>query len=150
QTNGPSKGLFYPAMLNWTMYMCPLHRTNTSAWRGSNIKFTSYLMNGAVIDGYGSFDWSSGERGKTFKTTAFLPTDMLLWESDEKDPNNFNDGSSRPGEGDGGLSKRHNIGAILGLMGGHVQFIKWDQYYKILADPGKNSLWCYPKSVDGR
>src|SRR6184192_3047693 len=37
-------------MLNWTMYMCPLHPTNTPAWRQSTIKFTSYLINGCVID----------------------------------------------------------------------------------------------------
>ena len=49
QTNGPSKGLFYPTMKNWSMYWCPLHRTNTVAWRSSNIKFTSYMMNGCVI-----------------------------------------------------------------------------------------------------
>ena len=40
---GPEHGLFYPVMRSWRMYMCPLHRTNTSAWKQSNIKFTSYL-----------------------------------------------------------------------------------------------------------
>jgi len=147
QTNGPSKGLFYPVMKNWSMYMCPLHQTNTVAWRGSNIKFTSYLMNGAVINGSGSFDWTSGSRGKTFKNTDFKPTDMLLWETDETDSGNFNDGASSPREG---FSKRHAQGAIIGLFGGHVQFLKWDRYFKILADTGKNELWCYPKSRDGR
>lgn len=145
---GPEHGLFYPAMRNWSMYMCPLHRTNTPAWQQSNIKFTSYLMNGVVIDGNGgSFDWSAGSIGRTFKNTAFLPTDMLFWESDENNPGYFNDGASRPDEG---FSKRHASGAIVGLFGGHVAFIKWDKYYKILADPSKNSLWCYPKSPNGR
>src|SRR5262249_23679353 len=104
QTNGPSKGLFYAAMKNWSMYMCPLHPTNTPAWRSSGIKFTSYLMNGAVINGVGSFDWSAGSIGKTFKNSVFRATDMLFWESDEKDSGNFNDGSSRPSEG---FSRRH-------------------------------------------
>ncbi|MHB8524005.1 MAG: prepilin-type N-terminal cleavage/methylation domain-containing protein [Limisphaerales bacterium] len=144
---GPEHGLFYPAMLSWKMYMCPLHRTNTPAWKQSNIKFTSYLMNGAVIDGSGSFDWDSGARGKTFKSAAFNPTDMLFWETDETDPGYFNDGASEPSEG---FSRRHTRGAIVGLIGGHVQYLKWDAYFKILADPNKNSLWCYPKSVDGR
>jgi prepilin-type N-terminal cleavage/methylation domain-containing protein/prepilin-type processing-associated H-X9-DG protein len=147
QTNGPSKGVFFPVVKTWSMYMCPLHQTNTAAWRGSNIKFTSYLMNGAVINGAGSFDWTSGARGKTFKNSAFLATDMLLWETDERDPGYFNDGASRPSEG---FSKRHNSGAIVGLFDGHVEFLKWQKYYQILADPAKNSLWCYPKSRDGR
>src|SRR5262252_7970622 len=64
QTNGPSGGLFFPAMKSWSMYMCPLHRTNIPAWRLSNVKFTSYLMNGCVIDGpNGSFDWEAGAAG---------------------------------------------------------------------------------------
>ncbi len=144
---GPERGLFYSSMQSWKMYMCPLHRTNIAAWRLSNIKFTSYLMNGAVIDGSGSFDWSSGALGKTFKDTSFSPTDMLFWETDENDPGYFNDGASDPSEG---FSKRHTSGAIVGLFGGHIQYLKWAKYYQILADPNKNSLWCYPKSKNGR
>ena len=144
---GPEHGLFYPAMKNWSMYMCPLHRTNTMAWQMSNIKFTSYIMNGAVIDGMKAFDWTAGKYGRTFKSSAFLPTDMLLWEPDENDPGYFNDGSSEPSEG---FSKRHSFGAIVGLMGGHVQFLKWKTYHQLVADPNKNSLWCYPKSPNGR
>jgi len=104
-------------------------------------------MNGAVINGSKSFDWTAGSLGKTFKNADFRGTDMLLWEGDERDSNNFNDGSSSPSEG---FSTRHNKGAIVGLIDGHAQFMKWDRYYKILADPGKNELWCYPKSNDGR
>ena len=144
---GPEHGLFYSTMQSWKIYMCPLHRTNTIAWKQSNIKFTSYLMNGAVIDGSGSFDWDAGARGKTFKNTAFSATDMLFWETNENDPGYFNDGASDPSEG---FSKRHATGAIVGLFGGHVQYLKWKKYYEILADPNKNSLWCYPKSRDGR
>jgi prepilin-type N-terminal cleavage/methylation domain-containing protein len=144
---GPEKGLFYSVLRSWKLYMCPLHRTNTSAWRQSNIKFTSYMMNGAVIEGSSSFDWYSGARGKTFKNAQFLPTDMLFWETDEHDPGYFNDGASDPSEG---FSKRHTIGAIIGLFGGHVQYLKWKKYYQMLAEPNRNSLWCYPKSADGR
>jgi prepilin-type N-terminal cleavage/methylation domain-containing protein len=148
QTNGPSKGLYFPVLKSWSMYMCPLHVTNTASWKQSGIKFTSYLMNGAVINGRGgSFEWSEGAMGRTFKNSDFRATDMLFWETDEKDPGYFNDGSSRPDEG---FSKRHAYGAIVGLFDGHVQFLKWERYYKILADPGKNELWCYPKTKNGR
>ena len=144
---GPEKGLFYPVVQSWKIYMCPLHRTNTAAWRQSNIKFTSYMMNGAVINGSEAFDWGAGSQGRTFKSSAFQPDDMLFWETDEKDPGYFNDGSSSPSEG---FSKRHSKGAIIGLMGGHAQFVKWDRYYALLADPNRNNLWCYPKSRNGR
>jgi prepilin-type N-terminal cleavage/methylation domain-containing protein len=144
---GPEHGLFYPVMKSWKMYMCPLHRTNTPAWRQSTIKFTSYLMNGCVINGSGAFDWGAGAIGKTFKNSVFKGTDMLFWETDERDPGYFNDGASDPSEG---FSRRHSTGAIIGLMGGHVQFVKWDKYSKILRDPNKNELWCYPNSRNGR
>ena len=147
QTNGPSKGLFFPAMSSWTMYWCPLHRTNTLAWRTSNIKFTSYVMNGCVIKGTEAFDWGNGDRGFTYKISDFRATDMLFWETDETDPNGFNDASSSPGEG---FSKRHAGGAIVGLIGGHVNFLKWPRYYQILADPNKNELYCFPGSPSGR
>jgi prepilin-type N-terminal cleavage/methylation domain-containing protein len=147
QTNGPSKGLFYPAMLSWKMYWCPLHSTNSFAWKQSSVKFTSYLMTGCVIKGSGSFDWTSGAFGKTYKSTDFKATDMIFWETDESNPGYFNDGSSQPDEG---LTRRHAQGAIIGMMGGHVEFIKWAKYYQILADANKNSLWCYPGSVNGR
>ncbi len=143
---GPERGLFFPVVKSWSMYMCPLHKTNTPAWRQATIKFTSYLMNGSVINGGGAFDWDAGARGKTFKSSSFKATDMLLWETDERDPGYFNDGSSRPDEG---FSKRHISGAIVGLMGGHVEYLKWDKYYKILADPNKNELWCYPNDRSG-
>jgi prepilin-type N-terminal cleavage/methylation domain-containing protein/prepilin-type processing-associated H-X9-DG protein len=149
QTNGPSKGLYYPFLLSWKMYMCPAHMTNTAAWLQSTIKFCSYNMNGCVINGSGSFDWGAGVMGKTYRATAFKPTDMLFWEPNEKDPGNFNDASSAPNE-KGGLSKRHGDGAVIGMMGGHVEFIRWNKYDKLAADPSKNSLWCYPGSTTGR
>ena len=144
---GPEHGLFYPVVRSRRMYMCPLHRTNTSAWKQSNIKFTSYLMNGCVINGSGAFDWGAGAIGKTFWNSTFKATDMLLWETDEHDPGYFNDGASDPSEG---FSKRHTSGAIIGLFGGHVQFVKWDKYSQLLRDRNKNELWCYPSSPNGR
>ena len=150
QTNGPTKGLFYPTVKSWSLYMCPLHRTNTPSWQGAAIKFTSYLMNGAVILGStagDSFNFQRGAQGYTYRSSAFKATDMLLWESDDRDPGNFNDGSSNPAEG---WTFRHSQGAIIGLMDGHVEFIKSKKYAELVTDFHKNSLWCYPDSSTGR
>jgi prepilin-type processing-associated H-X9-DG protein len=130
--------------------MCPLHKTNTLAWRTSAIKFTSYLMNGAVIKGTGprdSFNFDRGAQGYTYKSSAFKGTDMLLWESDDTDPGNFNDGSSYPSEG---WTQRHSGGAVIGLMDGHVEFIKAKTYAQLVTDPNRNNLWCYPDTPNGR
>lgn len=144
---GPSKGLFYPMLQNWSMYMCPLDRTNNAFWRERHIKFSSYMMNGAVIDSFDAFDWSAGERGRTFKSGLFRADDLLFWETDEKVPGYFNDGSSRPSEG---LTSRHSIGAVVGKFGGHAEYIKWKKYFQLVDDPNRNSLWCFPKSANGR
>ena len=117
---GPSHGVFYQNLRTWSLYMCPLHRTNTAAWKQSGIKFTSYMMNGCVIAGARAFDWNAGSAGKTFRSTAFKATDMLFWETDENDPGYFNDGASDPSEG---LTKRHAIGAIIGPL----RFESWIQ-----------------------
>ena len=126
--------------------MCPIHPTNTPAWRQSGIKFTSYLMNGAVIRSPGDFKWDDGAAGRTYKNTDYRPTDMLFWESDEKDSGNFNDASSKPTEG---FSRRHSKGAILGMFGGHVAFMKYDRYEALVREPNRNEFWCWPKSRDG-
>jgi prepilin-type N-terminal cleavage/methylation domain-containing protein len=144
---GPSRGLFYPVLKSWKLYMCPAHKTNTWAWAQSDVKFTSYVISGVIINGTGSFDWGAGALGKTYRSTAFQGTDMLFWEPDEAESGYFNDAASRPSEG---LTKRHGIGAILGIMDGHVEFIKWKRYFDLVADPNRNSLWCYPGSPTGR
>jgi prepilin-type processing-associated H-X9-DG protein len=150
QTNGPSKGLFYAAMNNWSMYMCPLYQTNTLSWRASAVKFTSYLMSGVVILGTSasdSFDWDRGAQGYTYKIYSFKATDMLFWESDDSNFANFNDGASEPSEG---WTSRHSGGCIIGLMDGHVVYIKAATYAQLVTDPNRNSLWCYPDSANGR
>ena len=104
-------------------------------------------MSGCVIKSSDAFDWTRGENGVTYRIADFRATDMLFWETDETDSGYFNDASSSPSEG---FSKRHAGGAIVGLIGGHVNFLKWPKYYQILADPSKNELWCFPGSRNGR
>ena len=134
--------------------MCPLHKTNNLGWRFATIKFTSYLMNGYVINSGGlnnlpnnGIDWGSGAVGKTLKNLMFKGSDMLFWESDETDSGNFNDGASNPSEG---LTQRHVYGAMFGYFDGHAEYVKWKKWAQLIADPDKNSLWCYPLSSNGR
>ena len=154
QTNGPSKGIYFEQLKSWSLYMCPLHRTNIPGWKAANIKFTSYLMTGFVIDSGGNksfpdngIEWSTGVLGRTLKNTMFKGSDMLFWESDETDEGYFNDGASNPGEG---LTKRHVDGALFGYFDGHADYLKWKKWNQLLQDPNPNNLWCYPKSRNGR
>ena len=151
QTNGPSKGLYYPFLLNWKIYMCPSRQTNNTVWRNSIIKFNTYVMNGAVINGDYGYHWAAGVVGKTYKSSMMKPTDMLFYEPDAESPGSeeyFNDAASKPSEGK--ITKRHGDGAVIGIMDGHVEFVRWKRYNDLLNDPNKNSLWCYPGSANGR
>jgi prepilin-type N-terminal cleavage/methylation domain-containing protein len=147
QTNGPSKGLYFPALKTWQLYLCPVHKTNTPAWTFANIKFTSYLMNGAVIAGSGAFDWGSGALGLTFKNSDFKGTDLMFWETDETDSGNFNDACSKPSDG---ITRRHAFGSLFAYFDGHADFVKLKTWGRLVSDPNKNSLWCYPGSANGR
>jgi prepilin-type processing-associated H-X9-DG protein len=107
-------------------------------------------MNGAVILGNypsDSWNWDRGAQGYSYKASAFLPTDMLLWECDDRNPDYFNDGASEPYEG---WAFRHSGGAIIGMMDGHVEFIKDKKYAQLVNDPNRNSLWCFPDTPTGR
>lgn len=75
------------------------------------------------------------------------PDSIILWETDETKPEYFNDGGSLPDEG---LTRRHGDGAIMGILDGHVEFIKWKMHEALVNDPNKNILWCYPRTENGR
>ena len=153
---GPEKGLFWTYMghgkqqgtsavgnpmklaQSWKLYVCPLDKFNGPGFSQRNIQFTSYIMNGAVC-GYGNV--------VSYKNTQFKPTDILLWETDEKTPFYYNDGSSFPSEG---VSQRHAVGAVMGLFGGSVEYVKYKTFYDEVANKLKNRLWCSPRTADGR
>jgi prepilin-type N-terminal cleavage/methylation domain-containing protein len=145
---GPEFGHFYQSLRSRKLYMCPLDKTNNPAFQGRTIQFTSYVMNGVVISTTvpPNRDWEGGARGNTFKLSNFKATDMLLWEPDEFIPSYFDDAASTPDEG---FSKRHADGATLGLFGGSVEYIKYKKYFQLVADPYRNSLWCFPKTSNG-
>ena len=113
---------------------------------------TSYVMNGVV----GKFP-SGWVNNKTHKRNQFDSEDVLFWAPDERRIFNFNDASSTPGqiyfEGgqeifSEGISKRHSEGAVTGLIGGSVEFMKFEWYKQELKrKPGR--LWCVPNSKLG-
>ncbi|MBN2505243.1 MAG: prepilin-type N-terminal cleavage/methylation domain-containing protein [Verrucomicrobia bacterium] len=142
---GPTLGLFYPYFTSKAIYLCPSHRTNFASWTQCRVKFTSYVMSSYV--GIGGTTPSVAKDGKTYTLSAFHPDSMILWETDETKPQYWNDGGSDPSEG---LTRRHGDGAIMGILDGRVEFIKWNQHQELLHDPEKNILWCSPDTPNGR
>ncbi len=143
--NGPGafkleKGLLWPTLKNPKMYMCPMDNTNSSLFQQRDQQLSSYAMNGAII-GYDRTNSPPEKLGN------MLPDNVAFWETDETDPSYFNDGANLPSEG---VSARHSNGAINAAFGGAVGYIRLGAWYVQVYDTGKNNLWCYPESADGR
>lgn len=147
-------GQLWPYHQSAEIYRCSMEKTNANYFRlrvqNGYQDVTSYVMNGSVSS------FSTGVKGRlglTYKAGDFRADDVLLWETDEEDPFFFNDTSSSPDEG---LSRRHNNGAVIGLAGGSVEFIRWDAYYQQAGIPGTRQrgirpgrLWNEPGQPDG-
>jgi hypothetical protein len=124
------------------------------------MKLTSYTFNGAV-SGFGGTECPGSTSGGTYKLTQFMPTDWLMWESDETVPFNFNDAGQNPDNDAEGVSQRHaggvaknttqdvGGGALMGTFGGTARFIKWKAFGETrkagrLKGGKPNELFCGP------
>jgi prepilin-type N-terminal cleavage/methylation domain-containing protein len=136
-------GQLWPYHKSKALYSCPLEpRTNNIFFRQRDMQVCSYTMNGSVSG------FNSNPTGKPFvsyKMSQFKPHFMLYWESDERDPANYDNVASNPSEG---CSQRHSKGIVMGLFGGSTEFIKYKNYVSELRQrPGR--LWCNPGTRDG-
>jgi prepilin-type N-terminal cleavage/methylation domain-containing protein len=155
-TRGPNdltNGLLWPVLGNPRIYFCPLDRTNAPNFNQRAMRISSYIMNGATV-GY------RADRYPAYRMTAMKADAIIWWEPDERDPHYFYGGASYPDEG---VSTRHNIGAMMGGLAGHAEFIKHKRYYSdeyagaegkrgsgIPRDMLPNRLWCNPGKPSGR
>lgn len=135
-------GLVWDYVKTIAVFRCPTVRTNDP---GINFnlraqKLSDYLMNGAV-NGYGLID------GKSYKAGRFRQDSIIFWQALETNPADFNDGSSNPNEG---ITKLHSLGTTVGVVDGHIEYMKTVKFYEEEAMPIKNRLYCSPGSANGR
>ena len=133
-------GLLYPYVQSPAVYRCPADLTNRPTWRSRAQKMSSYLMNGAVC----SF---GGIAPNSHKASSFDSQAIIFWQALETNPGDFNDGSSSPAEG---ITKLHSFGTTVGVVDGHIEYLKTVEFYRLGNVRGKNRLWCNPSSVNGR
>ncbi|MDB6109066.1 MAG: prepilin-type cleavage/methylation protein [Pedosphaera sp.] len=139
-------GLLWDYLKTMAVYRCPLDKTNPPTWTGRAQKLSSYLMNGAVC-GYGDTTKPGGVAPGSYKTTMFRQDSIIFWQPLETNPADWNDGSSKPDEG---VTKLHSVGTSLGVVDGHVEYMKTVKFYAEGNIPTKNRLWCNPGTADGR
>jgi prepilin-type N-terminal cleavage/methylation domain-containing protein len=144
------EGLLWSSLGSRKLYRCPIDRTNNALFRARPFsgQIASYTMNGSVSD------YSTGVGGvvtRTFKASSFDSDDVIYWEPDERTPFWVSD-ANHPYEG---ITTRHNGGGLMGSIGGHVEYIKHVQYFRMAGfnatsggeRPGR--LWNNPSSKNG-
>ncbi len=148
------QGQLWPYISSKGSFICSAEKTKDleSRRRQGFQDVSSYVINGVI----GKFP-NGWLNNKTHKRNQFESEDVLFWEPDERRIGNFNDASSTPGQifmqggqeiFSEGISKRHSEGASTGMIGGHVEFMKFEWYKQELKRrPGR--LWCVPNSKTG-
>jgi len=130
-------------------------------WIQRPVKVTSYCWDGTIGGYVGPKAPADGNglKGRTFKTTDFLPTDWQFWEQNESDPFFFNDAGNNPESIGETLSLRHagladwwtlpittakslKGGAIIGIFDGHGELVKWNKCHDLVTKsvPAPNEI----------
>jgi len=141
-------GLLWDAFHGGKVLLCPmdqpdkLYTTKSGKVVQRAQQLSSYIMNGAVIGFRSGFH----SNAPPVKISQMQPGDCVLWEADEHNPYNYNDGSSWPLEG---ITKRHLNGATQAAVDGSSSYVRWIDWQKDVADTNKNRLWCYPNTANG-
>ena len=130
-------GLLWDYLKKADIYRCPNDSTNLPAFQFRAQQLSSYLMNG-VAGNQGAFP--------SYKTTMFRQDAIVFWQALEANPGDFNDGSSWPTEG---ITKLHSLGTTVGIVDGHVEYLKTVNFYAMAADPNKTGLFCNPATANG-
>jgi prepilin-type N-terminal cleavage/methylation domain-containing protein len=143
-------GQLWPVLHDPKIYVCP--NDNLQMWHWSALRqrdmqrpqqVSSYAMNGAVV----GYCYAYEHTHSPAKLAQMLPGDCAFWETDETDPQYFNDGANYPPEG---VSGRHSAGGIQATFDGAVSYIKLAQWYsEDVTNAARNRLWCNPGSPDG-
>lgn len=143
-----TQGQLWPYHKQRLLYWCPLEATNTPFFRQRDMQVSSYTMNGSVS---GFKTSPTGRPYVSYKMAQFRPHYMIYWESDERQPSNYDNVASQPDEGG---SLRHNGGIVMGMFGGQTEFIKFRSYAMEAGlggfrgqRPGR--FWCNPGSRTG-
>ena len=147
----PKTGQLWSILHDARIFVCP--SDNLQMWHWSDLKqrnmqrpqqIASYAMNGGVV----GYSWDYEHTHQPAKAGQMQSGDCMLWETDELDPQHFNDGANYPPEG---VSGRHTAGGVQAALDGSVSYIKLVEWYQAdMTSTNRNRLWCNPNSPDGR
>ncbi len=136
----------------------------TTHWLPRAVKVTTYCWNGTIGGYVGTYGTALTPDGKTYKITDFLASDWQMWEQNDADPFNFNDGGNDPTNANEGVSRRHSGaanwwtlssvtaqklggGALIGRFDGSADFAKWTKCQDLIQKrvPAPNEMLNGPR-----
>ena len=98
-----------------------------------------YIMNGAACY------FQIQQKPDTAKAASIRQDAILMWQANEKNSGDFNDGSSTADEGITGV---HLKGTTVGCVSGSVEYWRLIKFYTE-AKVNKGRLWWNPKTANG-
>jgi prepilin-type N-terminal cleavage/methylation domain-containing protein len=133
-------GLLWKYAPSYEIFMCPADKTNKpSTWSARQQKYSSYIMNGAICY------FQIQQKPDTIKASTIRQDAIVLWQADERNSGDYNDGSSTANEG---ISRIHNQGTTVGIVSGSVEYMKVKAFNtEGTRRPGR--LWYNPKTANG-
>jgi prepilin-type N-terminal cleavage/methylation domain-containing protein len=137
----PGHAQLYQYLINPKLFLCPQDVVNANYLKRSEI-ISSYCWNGAPV-GYGAYGTN------TYKLNKFKPTNVLEWENDDSNPNNFGDWSQRPVDYTISFSRRHGNAALVGRMDGSAGRDIFADIVAMATSSQANDLWCNPGTSKG-
>jgi prepilin-type N-terminal cleavage/methylation domain-containing protein len=144
-------GVYWQYSPNAKSFVCPYDRPSppVSPWSTRYNKLSTYTMDGSPC----YFPSSNSQYGyKTCKVNEVNPMAYILWEPDEKlgsAVNPYNDAANYPDRNEG-VGRFHVKGANILAVGGHVLFIKIEDFNKEQLGTTKNLLWWSPRTPSGK
>jgi prepilin-type N-terminal cleavage/methylation domain-containing protein len=140
-------GLLWETLKTPKVYLCPMDNPSLPVFslvdqvvETRPQQISSYAMNGGTVD-YMAMIYPP------CKLAELSPLACAFWETDEHEPQFFNDGANYPSEG---VSGRHLAGGIQALFDSSVSYVKTNLWYQDVYSQSKNRLWCYPGTTNGR
>jgi hypothetical protein len=133
-------GQLAPMIATTKIMFCPKDVVESSGskrglWRDRQLKITSYSMSGEMI--------INDPNNRPKKSSQLKATRIVLWETDELRPFNFNDAGNNAQNPDEGVSQRHaggkatsttvnaGGGAMIGEAGGGARYIKYQLFRRM-------------------
>lgn len=139
RSNVIESGLLWRYAGSAGVYRCPSDKTNTASFQQRKQKLTSYIMNGAACF------FEDQRRAETASISDLSPASILMWQADERNFRDYNDGASRADEGS---TRTHRGRGPTGALDGSVQRMSVPEFNaEALRRPGR--LWWNPKRKDG-